>query len=994
MNFFPFPFLQEEAPSVVPPGEEMNALSFSAEIEKRNEQYYLIPAAENSHNHSHGLPEGSSYTGANAFNGKIGPSSDEINNFDTERVNDEVTEGTRNLWSPQVKPWVLEDLENHEKSVLWNVKISTGEIKTVGITFIVNEDDEIVWTNEETFRNNFARLIAQNEVSVRTMYYVVQAFLDTFEDEEKIIQTFSQYDTINMTQPAWFYWRVEKQCVAITPYVEINQFIDKTRTFEQNFEMLHQRLIDKVQHVLEQCDELQQQNDERMQQLVDAIESQATETQAQIEEVTNRAIEHTEEIRAENETLVQECNQQIELYVENIMNTRQQVVTYNQQVNETLSQMQAQAESIISEHKKKINEHELQLAMFSGSMSFMKAGVEMRVNKNKYTMEGALRNMQALTSAVVDQSNDFTRMLQEFSDNAERRMQCTSPVTLDMSPIAEVNTQIAEITHDVLESAGNAITALNDALVDLTRRTSETRDVVARQEQETYNQIIEVANALARSMKVNECNLVRVAEEGKLVCSNATQITQLIANIQNIPIQRRNFQPAIQELYKFAEYTKEQQNRTMAQMTAVSKMKETLVNTLFASQNLFQNTGTVPIVMKGIEYKPSTETNILNSNVDLLNVVRLSECITKTPNVDTSESDAVLAAIQNITKSLEIDSQESIKTTLNITQAPENGKNVKHENAKDSKELKKKKKKKGKHKKKKGTENAIIPPLPEEVMVFTIRSNTENEDPEISEEERQRLRGIIPINHQTQEGNRVQANGNITQQPDEPPQNPEADIQNGTNLELARLKSLLKNVSNKNELLNIIGEIRRSRIFRSCSNQNITEQELLEASVLDVIILRSGKLPDPSYAFLCEDCGMSFSRQGDFGSHCSTAHGLSIPHSRDKGTGIKTLVKCCEYHPQWINNNTNSRIEWIYKCPCSKCTKGEGNRLTTSNGDTLYGHWRNGGSGATEEAQMHKDLYQNITTFTIPWGILLHRLKCNNELKLNELIGFGELRCS
>ena len=134
---------------------------------------------------------------------------------------------------------------NNEKSILWNSKDGEGKTKTVGITFVVNSEGNVIWTNEETFRNNFSTIISSNQESIRTLYYVIQSFLDEIENEEIVTAIFSQNNTINMSQEAWFYWRVEREFLLTTPLVNINRFIERTKTMNDMFDSLKERVVNK-----------------------------------------------------------------------------------------------------------------------------------------------------------------------------------------------------------------------------------------------------------------------------------------------------------------------------------------------------------------------------------------------------------------------------------------------------------------------------------------------------------------------------------------------------------------------------------------------------------------------------------------------------------------------------------------------------------------------------------------------------------------------------
>ena len=207
MNFFPFPFLLEEAAPAVAPGEEEDTRKDFSIFQNKNISESNSQTQIDEPNEDSDVAQSQETQFAIESFKNICPNENELNYFDTSQINEDVSQGVRNLWKPNVKPWILEDLQNNEKSVLWNSKDKNGNIKTVAITFIVNQKGEVIWLNEETFRNEFAKIISLNEESIRTMYYVIQAFLDEINNEEIVISIFSQNNTINMTQEAWFYRR-------------------------------------------------------------------------------------------------------------------------------------------------------------------------------------------------------------------------------------------------------------------------------------------------------------------------------------------------------------------------------------------------------------------------------------------------------------------------------------------------------------------------------------------------------------------------------------------------------------------------------------------------------------------------------------------------------------------------------------------------------------------------------------------------------------------
>ena len=294
MNFFPFSFLLEEAAPTVAPGEEEDARKDFSIFQNKNISQSNSLTQIDKPNEDSDDTQGSNERNVLDIYRDIGPTENEQSYFDINEINEEVDQGARNLWNPQVKPSILEDLSNNEKSILWNSKDLNGEIKTVGITFIVNAKGEIVWVNEETFREEFAKIILSSQESIRTLYYIIHAFLDEIGNEETVTSIFSQNNTINMTQEAWFYWRVEKQFLQVTPIVGMSAFIEKHKKMNDMFDVFHQRIVDKMKGILTKCETLHSQNQQQMQLLADSIESKALQTQQQIEAITNESIEHME----------------------------------------------------------------------------------------------------------------------------------------------------------------------------------------------------------------------------------------------------------------------------------------------------------------------------------------------------------------------------------------------------------------------------------------------------------------------------------------------------------------------------------------------------------------------------------------------------------------------------------------------------------------------------------------------------------------------------
>ena len=205
--FFPFPFLQlqtEESASG-PPEEPIGVEEFVFREVDGNQ--YLIPATPNCTQQENHFPQGlqteeeDTSSMAQTSEGEL-----EMQDFDPELIREEITEGTRRLWEPTRNPWILEDLENQHKSVLWNLtRESISEVSTVGIVVRINEEDQLEWVNEEDFRLRYAPEICKSDNDIRTMYYILNLILDEV-GEEQLAAAFS--DAINIEDACWFYWRV------------------------------------------------------------------------------------------------------------------------------------------------------------------------------------------------------------------------------------------------------------------------------------------------------------------------------------------------------------------------------------------------------------------------------------------------------------------------------------------------------------------------------------------------------------------------------------------------------------------------------------------------------------------------------------------------------------------------------------------------------------------------------------------------------------------
>ena len=376
MNFYPFPFLLEEAAPAGPPGEEQNARkNFSEAIIKYDSELDSTTQTTERNEDSDDTQGHAERSILDLFK-DVGPTENEVNYFDISKINDDVDQGVRNLWTPQVKPWILEDLSNNEKSILWNSKDGDGKTKTVGITFVVNSEGNVIWTNEETFRNNFATIISSNQESIRTLYYVIQAFLDEIGDEETVTTIFSQNNTINMSQQTWFYWRVEREFLLATPVVNIGTFIEKSITMNAMFDKFHQQLTEDIQTTLQRCSELYEMNNEQMQRIADSIEEEATRNVQQIELFTNESIEHAEEIKRQNDIVLSQCNTAMQEYAASITQSRTQVAEYKREVCEALQQIQAEASRRQEEYLVQLQEGRIEAGRLRGSLNFLKAKLE------------------------------------------------------------------------------------------------------------------------------------------------------------------------------------------------------------------------------------------------------------------------------------------------------------------------------------------------------------------------------------------------------------------------------------------------------------------------------------------------------------------------------------------------------------------------------------------------------------------------------------------
>ena len=341
--FFPFPFLQERmAPTPsAPPGE----LNGTEEEDFFDEKLKIEINDQNSQQESsqqNSLPEWlSSPIHTSVNDNDINQADQETQYENIQKTKEEIIEGSKRVWEPSKRPWILEDTEEGHKAVLWNTNApNVEEVKTVGIMLSIDENDQLQWINKTDFRMNYANIIIQNENDVRTLYYILNIILDEV-GEEVLIETFA--DTINITPECWFHWRVVPENLAITPFLNISEFIDRNKTLKTAFDTLHESVLEFMTGVLERGESTMERSKQELQEMIDKIASECEETTSKIENETRQIIEYNSNVMSENKRAIVEGLNQIQLYKNEVNEAKSQLIQYSNEVKQTIDNMLSEA---------------------------------------------------------------------------------------------------------------------------------------------------------------------------------------------------------------------------------------------------------------------------------------------------------------------------------------------------------------------------------------------------------------------------------------------------------------------------------------------------------------------------------------------------------------------------------------------------------------------------------------------------------------------------
>ena len=341
--FFPFPFLQERmAPTPsAPPGE----LNGTEEEDFFDEKLKIEINDQNSQQESsqqNSLPEWlSSPIHTSVNDNDINQADQETQYENIQKTKEEIIEGSKRVWEPSKRPWILEDTEEGHKAVLWNTNApNVEEVKTVGIMLSIDENDQLQWINKTDFRMNYANIIIQNENDVRTLYYILNIILDEV-GEEVLIETFA--DTINITPECWFHWRVVPENLAITPFLNISEFIDRNKTLKTAFDTLHESVLEFMTGVLEKGESTMERSKQELQEMIDKIASECEETTSKIENETRQIIEYNSNVMSENKRAIVEGLNQIQLYKNEVNEAKSQLIQYSNEVKQTIDNMLSEA---------------------------------------------------------------------------------------------------------------------------------------------------------------------------------------------------------------------------------------------------------------------------------------------------------------------------------------------------------------------------------------------------------------------------------------------------------------------------------------------------------------------------------------------------------------------------------------------------------------------------------------------------------------------------
>ena len=238
--FFPFPFLQEgtvPSPSA-PPGEsnDTGKEGFNENFENDIISSTNFEVGNIQQNASPYTPTDPVHNGDNDY--ELSQTDSENMNYEIEKLKEEIMEGTRRLWEPPKRPWIMEDLENNIKTILWQTMPNENlEVFTVGISLIMDENNILQWTNKTDFIQRYAPIIVHSENDIRLLYYILNIVLDEV-GEEQLAAAFSE--VINLNPSCWFHYRVIED-MPLVPLNDIKCFIDKSRNISTSFDKLHDK---------------------------------------------------------------------------------------------------------------------------------------------------------------------------------------------------------------------------------------------------------------------------------------------------------------------------------------------------------------------------------------------------------------------------------------------------------------------------------------------------------------------------------------------------------------------------------------------------------------------------------------------------------------------------------------------------------------------------------------------------------------------------------
>ena len=526
--------------------------------------------------------------------GRSNASDEEINanEINLEELQQNIENGTIELWEPEKIPWVLEDLDTNHQTVLWNTQIDP---QTVGISVHINDENVLEWDNKSDFCNRYAKEIIKSEYDIRMLYFVLNVILNS-TSEEALMNTFS--DTINLSQICWFHWRIKNNDSQIISYADINSFINRSLTIRTAFDKLHDQVFNTITKLLENGENTVSKSKNEIQKIIDNIEMTNQNTANIIEQHHNQLIEYTENIIQQNkDTMAQGC-QQLLAYQQEVDEAKNTLMQYRNEVHDRMNEILASAEQAQSEQNQILLAQQAEFERNIDTMRFLQNKIHIQANQSLINARMTMSEMKKITTQVKEQANTLERRITEVIANKNE----VENTEVEMNfPLQQFNNTLTDVVTNSKEMIGDMVITYNKVAAQLqllARNIAERRCNIAKHDQDQYNQIIMTAVPLIKSIMEKQAMLTDTAKKSHSMVEVMNALSNMMSEMQNTRIPSIDFTPALNQVKSLVEINNsmsDEVNKQSRSLQDITKMMssmmtsfETLMNTMNKSQPIDQ----------------------------------------------------------------------------------------------------------------------------------------------------------------------------------------------------------------------------------------------------------------------------------------------------------------------------------------------------------------------------------------------------------------------